>query len=53
MAHDGQGAAGRADGDHFDGAEDVSQDIESGVSRVRVHAVFVPPWWPARLQAWL
>jgi hypothetical protein len=37
-ALDGSGAG--ADGDHFDGAEDVSEEVEGDVSRV--HGVFVP-----------
>jgi hypothetical protein len=34
VAGDGQGAAGRADGDHFDGAEDISEEIQGDVSLV-------------------
>ena len=37
MAGHGQRAFDRADGDHFDEAEEISQETQGEVARVRVH----------------
>jgi len=37
MADDGQGAVDWADGDHFNGAKEISENLQSDVSRARVH----------------